>query len=271
LEANISNDELIKPQPNLQSVAQSKFEKAACAAGFGPENKWVDGYFEYEWAHLRPLLGAYNLAPYSRRVLEFGCNVGASSIVMAALGGNVTGIDVDVSMVSIATANVERYDMKDKVEITHVEDTRYLPFDNDSFDFILANSVLEYVEPNELHAIIRELYRVLKSDGQLFICGTASRMAPKEIHSERWFVNYLPRAFDRLTGKNLQRGLSPFLLARAIDGYFTNTLGPAWQKGRVAIHGKLSSSTRIFDWIWRTIGASPGWASPNIELLLRKN
>ncbi len=190
---------------------------------------------------------------------------------MAALGSDVTGIDIDKSMVSIASANVERHGMNNKIVIKHVADTRDQPFDNDSFDLVLANSVLEYVEPNELPAIIREIYRVLKPDGQLFICGTASRVAPKQVHSGLWFVNYLPRVFDRLMGKNLERGLSPFLLARSIDGYFTHTLGPVWRKGRVVIHGNLSFSMRIFDRIWRTMGISPGLVSPHIELLLRKN
>ena len=270
MEIQIATNELIKPLPNLQSAAQSKFEEAAHEAGFDPDNKWVGGYFEYEWTHLRPLLSAYNLTPHSKKVLEFGCNVGASSIVMAALGGNVTGIDINESMIEIATANVERYNMRNNIEIKHVADTSNQPFENDSFDLILANSVLEYVKPSDLPTIIKELHRVLKPDGQLFICGTASRIAPKEIHSGRWLINYLPSTFDRLAGKNFQRGLNPFLLARSIDGYFTHTLNSAWQKGRVAIHGNLSTSMRMFEQIWRTVGISPGWASPHIELLLQK-
>ena len=130
--------------------------------------------------------------------------------------------------------------------------------------------MLEYVKPNELPAIIRELHRVLKPDGLLFICGTASRVAPKEIHSGRWFINYLPRVFDQLTGKRFQRGLNPFLLARSIDGYFTHTLSSAWRKGRIAVHGNLSISMLMFDRVWNTMGISPGWVSPHIELLLQK-
>ncbi len=60
-------DELIKPQPDLRSVAQNKFEEAVRAAGLDPEDKWIGGYFDYEWTHLRPLLYAYDLAPYSGR------------------------------------------------------------------------------------------------------------------------------------------------------------------------------------------------------------
>jgi len=35
----MSGDKSIKPQPNIQSIAQSRFEQAARAAGFDPENK----------------------------------------------------------------------------------------------------------------------------------------------------------------------------------------------------------------------------------------
>lgn len=261
---------MTKPLPNLRSAAQVKFEKAARNAGYDPENKWIGGYFEYEWNHLRPLLSAYNLVPHSKQILEFGCNVGASSIVMATLGGNVIGIDVDKTMIPIATANVERYGMKNNVEIKHVADTSNQPFKNNNFDLIIANSVFEYVDTNELPNIIKELHRVLKSDGWLFICGTASRIAPKEIHSGQWLINYLPNAIDRLTGKSFQRGLNPFFLARSLDGYFTHTLSSAWKKGRIAVHGNLSISMHIYEWIWNTVGISPGWASPHIELLLQK-
>ena len=270
MDIQIANNELIKPLPELQSVSQNKFEKVACEAGLDPDNKWIGGYFEYEWTHLRPLLGAYNLVPHSKQILEFGCNVGASSIVMTALGGSVTGIDIDESIIPIANANIERYNMKNNIEIKHVADSSNQPFESNSFDLILANSVLEYVKPNELPAIIRELHRVLKPDGQLFICGTASRIAPKEIHSGRWFVNYLPCGFDQLTGKNFQRGLNPFLLAGSIDGYFTQTLSSAWHKGREAVHGNLSISMRMFEQVCNTMGISPGWVSPHIELLLQK-
>ena len=268
---NIKDKATFPPAPDITGEAQKLFEEAARTAGYDPHDKWVGSYVEYEWTHLRPLLGVYGFNPAGLHVLEFGCNVGASSIVMAAMGGNVTAIDVDEQMIAISGANLLRHNLKDCVEIVHVTDTRAQPFADESFDLVLANSVLEYVAPDELPAILKEIHRVMKPSGRMLLCGTASRLAPREIHSGRWFVNYLPRWIDRLVDKKLQRGLSPFHLAKSLQGRFAVVPGGYWLNGRLAVHSSLSFSVRGFEWICRAIGIEPGWLAPNIELLLRKN
>lgn len=261
----------VLPVPDFTGSAQRLFEEAAHAAGYDPDNKWIGGYVEYEWAHLRPLLDVYDFKPAGARILEFGCNVGASSIVIAAMGGDVTGIDVDAQMTAIASANVLRHGLADHVKIVHVADTRSQPFASECFDLVLANSVLEYVRADELPAILQEIHRVMKPGGRLLLCGTASRLAPREIHSRRWLVNYVPRWIDRVSGKKLQRGLSPRHLARSLDGRFTVMPGDHWLKGRLAVHRKISPLVWVLERICRAIGIEPGWLAPNIELLLCKN
>ena len=259
-----------RPVSDMTGSAQRLFENASREAGYDPDSKWMGGYVDYEWTHLRPLLKAYGLNPAGKRVLEFGCNVGASSIIMAAMGGTVTGIDVDAQMIKIASANALRHKMENLVEIIHVSDTRSQPFADDSFDLVIANSVLEYVATDELCSILGEIHRVMKPGGELFVCGTASRVAPREIHSGRWLVNYLPRWVDRISGKNLQRGLSPLRLARSIQDLFSNVYAGRWSRGRIAVHGKLSVPVRSFDLLCRIIRIAPGWLAPNIELVFTK-
>ncbi len=260
-------------RPDITSAAQVTFESAARAAGLDPEDKWIGGYATYEWDHLRPLLHVYGLnmlqngAPL--RVLEFGCNVGGSTVVLSAMGADVTGIDVAAEMVRIADANVKRHGLS--ACVLHLDDTRNLPFDDASFDLIVANSVLEYVTPDHLDPIIAELHRVAAPDARFLICGTASRLAPREVHSRRWLVNFLPRWGDKfIYGKPAQRGLSPRYLARCLRGRFTDTSGDGWAMGRTAVHGQLSISARIVMFVGRLLGLSPGWLSPNIELLLKR-
>jgi ubiquinone/menaquinone biosynthesis C-methylase UbiE len=259
------------PQADLKSSAQKEFEMAARAAGYDPNNKWVGGYAQYEWDHLRRLIEAYGLDLKGKRVLEFGCNVGASTVVLAALGADVTAVDVADDMVRIARANIERHGVH--AAIHHVPDTRQLPFDAGQFDFILANSVLEYVTTDHLPKIINEFHRVSAPHAQMLICGTASRLSPKEVHSGRWFVNYMPRFMDQiLYGKaNAQRGLSPLYLARVLKPYFKDVTGAGWGKGRMAIHGTLSLPVRVVVRLAAFLAISPGWLSPNMEMLLQRS
>ena len=258
------------PSADIHSAAQSEFEQAARAAKMDPHDKWVGGYAQYEWDHLRPLLDTYGLDVKDRDILELGCNVGGSSIVMAALGANVSAIDIDPAMTRIAKANFARHGMEESVDIQTVDDSRHLPFPDNSFDHIIANSVLEYVAPEHLDAVMAELHRTLKPEGSLFICGTASRVAPKEIHSGRWLVNYLPRWFDQWTGKQPQRGLNPLQLRRVLNGRFESVSLDSWRDARSTIHGKLSLPVRLVDMLAQFLVISPGWISPHIELQLQK-
>lgn len=57
---------------------------------------------------------------------------------------------------------------KYKINFFHY-DGRNLPFDDNTFDVITAYAVLEHVPPKDLNFVVKELTRILKKDGHLFI------------------------------------------------------------------------------------------------------
>lgn len=246
------------------------FRDVARDLGLDPDDRWVGGYVDYEWDHLRPVLAAYGIDPAGLTALEFGCNYGASGIVLSRLGAEVTGVDVDPDNVRLAAANVALHDVESAMSVLHVADTRTMPFADGQFDLVIANSVLEYVAPDQLDAVMAEIHRVMKPGGQMLVLGTASRMAPREVHSHRWLVNYVPRAVDRMLGTDWQRGLSPLLLSRALKNRFDVVSPDSWLAARKAVHGTPSLPVRLVDRLGRTAGIAPGWLGPNIELLLRR-
>ncbi|RYD99284.1 MAG: class I SAM-dependent methyltransferase [Sphingomonadales bacterium] len=253
------------PRIDRSGVAQQCFETAAGAAGMDPGDRWADGYAAYEWDHLRPALVAYAIDVRGRDVLEFGCNVGGSAVVLAALGARLGGVDVDPVMPPIAEANLARHGLGGDIRL--VKANGGLPFADAAFDLILANSVLEYVAPVDLDRTLGELHRVLRPGGRLFICGTASRLALRERHSGRWLVNMRPRAVK----PDLQRGLAPWSLAAALSGRFgVAGEGRAWLAARRAIHGSIALPVRAYALLGASLGRSPGWFAPTIELLLQK-
>jgi SAM-dependent methyltransferase len=254
-----------RPSPDRASEAQARFEAAAHAANMKPENRWVEGYADYEWDHLRPLLAAYAIDPAGLDVLEFGCNVGGSSVVLAALGARLSALDIDAPTVAVARANLERHGF-DASRILHVPDTRAIPLPDAGFDLILANSVLEYVPHDHLGAVMGELHRLLKPGGQLLICGTANRLSPIELHTRRWGVNWLPRTIL----PDEQRGLGPLALSKALRGRFEDVTGGRWAASRRAIHGGMSPLNRATAAAARLLGVSPGWLAPYMEMLLER-
>lgn len=263
--------------PTISDVAAARlFEEEARKMRLDPGGPWVGGYVGYEWEKLRPVLAAYEVDLHGQRVLEFGCNYGGSSIVLAFLGGDVDGIDVDAAAVALARRNAAAQYGRSDIRLEYVADSRHLPFPDAQFDFVLCNSVLEYVSSEALAGVVTELQRVVKPEGRLFITGTSSRLAVKEVHSGRWLVNYLPRWLDRLSGWAPQRGVDPFALRRLVAGGFhdedAEDGGQRWLLARAAAHGAASASKpfHLIAAAARLLRLGPGWLTPNISVMLRR-
>jgi len=262
---------------NLPAVRSSEshasFEMKARSLGLDPADPWVGGYVEYEWAHLRHLIEALPTQIAGSRVLEVGCNLGASAVVLSKLGAVVTAFDVSADFVELAQLNALRYGHGDIV-FDHIKDSRTLPYATHQFDMICCNSVLEYVPAAFQKCLIAELSRVLSPQGLVLITGTSNRVWPREVHSQRWFTNYLPSAFDVLLGASPQRGLFPWRLREAFgknffnldngsaDGYFSRT--------RTSM-GMSPHVLRAILMVARTMRVGPGLLTPSMSCLLQKN
>jgi ubiquinone/menaquinone biosynthesis C-methylase UbiE len=244
--------------------------------GLDPANRWVGGYVDYEFDHLKALLEAYGLDLAGARVLEFGCNVGASAIICATLGAAVSAIDISDSTIALATLNASRYGVEN-IRFSHVPDTTVLPFQDVSFDFVTCNSVLEYVSSHQLPDVMREIDRVLKPGGRIFVTGTSSRLWPREVHSRKWFVNYIPRALDTFLGRaKAQRGVFPWTIRYGFGRNYRNLDaedgGTAFRRARksMAASSKLTVTVRGMVWLASLVGIGPGLLGPNISCLLEK-
>jgi ubiquinone/menaquinone biosynthesis C-methylase UbiE len=96
-------------------------------------------------------------------LLEVGCGTGvlarqATTIVLP--DGSVTGLDLSESMLSVARR-------KCPGAVFQQGNVMDLPFENESFDVVIASFVLMFV-PDQPRAI-REMWRVLKPGGRLVI------------------------------------------------------------------------------------------------------
>jgi SAM-dependent methyltransferase len=263
--------------PIVNPHADERFRKIAQEMSLDPDGLWVGKYVDYEWQHIRHVLEAQPCNVRGKFVLELGCNVGATSIVLAALGAKVAAIDVDAGRVELAGVNAARYGFAEAIDFAHVPDTTRMPFPAESFDVICCNSVLEYVPLDVLAPLLKEIDRVLRGGGLLIIYGTSNRLWPREVHSRRWFVNYLPRSFDSvfLRGRSLQRGVWPWQLRSAFAGYedlIRKDRGRGFLevKSRAGLPPRkrriLSAINRVAD----RCGVSVGILMPSCCLLLRK-
>jgi SAM-dependent methyltransferase len=264
-------------RPVIEPGADARFRDFVRGAGLDPDNRWVGGYVDYEWEHGRHIYQTAEPALPGKVYLEYGCNYGATSVVLAALGVQVVGVDVDMTALRIARLNAERYGLVSRTTFLRCSNRPQLPFLPETFDGIVCNSVLEYVPARTLRAIQQELDRVLKPHGLIFVTGTSNRLAPREIHSGRWFTNYLPQRITELLGIDgtEPRGVSPVQVRQGFGSY--DNLD--WQDaGRAYLEARARMSPRRRDRMLRRLahrlarlcGVSLGLLTPSLSVTLRK-
>lgn len=238
-----------------------------------PRAPWTGGAVDYEWDHLRLMLEVLPLDLSGKRALEFGCNAGASAILLSHLGAAVSAVDVSAAWVSLARQNAARYGIE-RIDFQHVPDARALPFANARFDLIACNSVLEHVGAAERAAVQRELDRVLAPGGLILLTGSSNRLWPREARSGRWFVNYLPHALDRLWRRPPRRGLWPWRARHGFGAHYVN-LDDAGPDGLFARSRQgmamPPARLRLHLWLAARLGVGPGLLAQNMSCLLQKS
>jgi SAM-dependent methyltransferase len=100
--------------------------------------------------------------PKGSSVLDIGCGTGEQLKRCRQLGFNVTGIEPSPEMRTIARR------LNPGVSIQYGIITS-LPFQDESFDFVLVIEVLRYLHRTDIQQAYREMLRVLKPGGRLFL------------------------------------------------------------------------------------------------------
>ena len=115
------------------------------------------------------------------KILDVGCGVGATACYIAKkYNVQVTGIDKSERMIQQATKRVIKRKFTDLVEL-RVADATNLPFEDNSFDIVMTESVLSFIENKQ--KAIEELVRVTKPAGYLGLNESLllEKNPPKEI------------------------------------------------------------------------------------------
>lgn len=102
------------------------------------------------------------------RVLEVGCGTGAT-IVKIAKQYNTESVAVDFSDSMLRSAKQRAWLNRVSKKITFVKvlSSEILPFEDNYFNVVYAESVLGIVNENELPKLVGEIFRVLKPGGKL--------------------------------------------------------------------------------------------------------
>lgn len=100
------------------------------------------------------------------KFLDLGCGLGRHSIYFAKKGFEVNSVDLSDYGINHIKEWAEKESLNIKADLC---DMLNLPFDNDTFDCIIAYNVIYHTDTEGFIKTLEEIKRVLKSKGELFI------------------------------------------------------------------------------------------------------
>jgi 2-polyprenyl-3-methyl-5-hydroxy-6-metoxy-1,4-benzoquinol methylase len=206
----------VQPKPGLQQVPRHRWVSGyplelireihaakglyACDEIMREEDpRYVEHYLRHE------VLGYVAPAAFrGKRILDFGCGSGASSVVLARLlpDCEIVGVELEERLLRIARLRAEHFGLR-RARFVRSPSGDVLPQGLGSFDFVLFSAVFEHLLPAERRALLPLVWRRLEPGGILFLNQTPYRWFPVEAHTTGMaLINYLP---DRMTLRMVRR------------------------------------------------------------------
>jgi len=132
----------------------------ACGEAFDRYTTATDSFSDnIERPAIENLLGPVEGA----RALDLGCGSGTYSVWLSARGANLTGLDLSVTMLSLAARRA--IEQGARLDLCLADRNEPLPFADASFELVFTATALHYVR--DLGALMREAARVMKPGARL--------------------------------------------------------------------------------------------------------
>lgn len=112
-----------------------------------------------------------------KRILDLGCGSGRHTVYLTKHDFSVYGIDSSKEGIKVAKNWLREKGLKANLSISSIY--KKLPWRDNFFDAVVCTSVLQHEKIKSIKRSIREIERVLKSKGMLFL--TVPRRKPKQV------------------------------------------------------------------------------------------
>lgn len=183
----------------------------------------------------------------NKKVLDLGCGSGVHSIPAAQLGAKVTGIDISPKQIALANERAKKENVSHQT-VFKVGNVESLPFENESFDYIINAGTLSCVDLTKTYG---EVSRVLRKTGTWILIETLAHNPLLTINRKiklirgmktKWSVDHILKMDDLLNAKKYFHTvqlyffdfftvlLTPLIESRLIPAWFQTKLISLTQK-----------------------------------------
>lgn len=101
-----------------------------------------------------------------KKILDLGCGKGRHSLLFSREGFDVTGLDISEDIAETLKERNKGEKLNIKIVIGDMAD---LPFEDNSFDALIAYNVISHTDSEGIQIIMGELKRVVRPGGEMFL------------------------------------------------------------------------------------------------------
>ncbi|MBL7196569.1 MAG: class I SAM-dependent methyltransferase [Candidatus Omnitrophica bacterium] len=188
----------------------------------------------------------------NKKILEFGSGQGIVTMEFSKAGAEVTGIDIDKTLVDITQEFAHQKGLNTKF-ITYSNNKR-VPLEDNHFDYIYSIQTFEHLD-DPVYSL-RELCRVLKKRGILHLT-FPNRFYPYDDHAQIFLIPWLPYKVADLVTKLCRKHNMKYYANLHFYSY--------WQFKKILIKSKADFS------IIKKINSSSYWKKSLIGFLHKCN
>jgi SAM-dependent methyltransferase len=154
----------------------------------GGQNSRLSNFVRYLYPEIRHHCGELS----AKRVLDFGCGTGATTVALAIHCSQVVAFDIDQKSIAVCEKRLIEHRLIDKVQLLCAVDFENLIGKVGIFDFILLNGVVEHIPLSKSglrKKIFQMLFDILDSKGVLYVNKTPNRLWPIDRHTTQlWWI-----------------------------------------------------------------------------------
>lgn len=137
---------------------------------------------------------------------DLGCNHGACTLLMLEFKNctELYGFDLNNDALEIAKKNAQKMNNDNINIVFQKEYLDNINIKDEYFDFLMSFHTIEHIYPDNIHNVVKEFYRILKSGGYILISIPYEHAYPDKAHVAFYNEKTLVELFESCGFKTLE-------------------------------------------------------------------